>query len=333
MRILPVALGDLAVSLKRHSSGTRPQTSVLLALTVFGACAPAHAQVQAGATLTNVRYQVVDLRPGDGSAAGYWFGSDTTHNILYSQAAAGFGNGRGDPSITSFDRKLHFGAETHAQLHSAGHYSANASFADSVGFQVDATLHGRGRVHTNALHNASYNYGSGAENDSGLRLRPWTALTITADAEAFVEDLGMAFGETTMAFAQVGISWLSLYGQQGSDGQGIMLLTMFDDVAERYSEQQQISLTITNSSDSPWIGSLSLGVAAEVRAVPEPATYGLLLAGLGIVAAWRRHKLSPSTEPQPGGPSAECSGSNRAAGFRRDERVRAAQFTSALGPS
>jgi hypothetical protein len=206
MSILPVALGHLAASLKLLPSGrTRPQTSTLLALVVFGASAPAHAQVQAGATLTNIRYEVVDLRPGDGYAAGYWFGSDTTHNILYSQAAAGFGNGRGDPSITSFDRKLRFGAETHAQLLGAGHYSAYASFTDGVGFELEATLHKRGRLNANALHNASYNYGSGAENDSGLRLRPWTALTITADAAAFVEDLGLAFGETTMAFAQVGI--------------------------------------------------------------------------------------------------------------------------------
>ena len=299
MSILPVALGDLAASIELPTSWrTRLQASTLLAVVVVGASAPAHGQVQAGATLTNIRYEVVDLHPGDGSVAGYWFGSDTTHNILYSAAGAGFGNGRGDASVTSFDRKLRFGAETHAQLLSAGHYSANASFADGLGFRVDTTLYKRGRLNANALHNASYNYGSGAENNSGLRLRPWTALTITADGEAFVKDLGTAFGETTMAFAQVGISWLSLYGQQGSEAQTIMLHTTFDDVAERYSEQQKISLTITNSSDAPWIGSLSLGAAAEVRAVPEPAPYGLLLAGLGVMAARRRHRRPPSQQPQ-----------------------------------
>jgi hypothetical protein len=77
-----------------------------------------------------------------------------------------------------------------------------------------------------------------------------------------------------------------------------MLYTTFDDVAERNSEQRKMSVTITNSSDSLWIGSLSLGAAAEVRAVPEPATFGLLVAGLGIMAAWRRHRQPASAQPQ-----------------------------------
>ena len=140
------------------------------------------------------------MRPNDGIAAGYGFGPDTSHNILYSQTAAEFANRLFGPSLIAVDRTLRFRAETHAQLGSAWHYSsASASFVDSVGFQVDARQHARGLVHTNAGNAAAHNSGSGAESNSGLQLQPWTALTITADTEAFVNDVGVALGEATLS--------------------------------------------------------------------------------------------------------------------------------------
>lgn len=261
----------------------------------------AHAQLQSSASLTDVRYEVIDLRPDDGLAAGYTLGSSVAEdNLVYSEANAFVQRGRyTGPVVQNIDKKPVFGAAVGSEVTwYAG--TGRGSYDESEGFDSFAYLSDGGRSFGSAAIGLSQSHDivtSTPERWGGVMLAPYTSLTISADATVTLTDLGTYYGEGSFLLGRTYVAWSQTNGFSLTDN--LDRFTYEHGVAGSTTEQRRLQITITNDSDAPRFGSLYLGAHSTVAVVPEPSTYALMAAGLGAIVFLRRRLNGTSQRGHP----------------------------------
>jgi hypothetical protein len=246
------------------------QTLAAIGIAAAAATAlPAGAQSTASATVGNLNIQLIDLAPGDGIAPSLTFtGTSNTfaNAILYSDTT--FTNiALEDSSVGTDNSPAH-----------ASNGSGNAdAFASTL--SVSAT--------TNMFSNSGWTLAQGTM-DFILSPNTRAIFTVIASVSAlpdFTEGgLGAAFGSAL------------LYGEVTNDASSGVTSFSSNMISSLFNEQRTLSAVIDSQGveASGWIGMQAMAESmslAPVSSVPEPATVGMLAAGLGVLSgAARRRK-------------------------------------------
>jgi hypothetical protein len=222
---------------------------------------PASAQSTASASLGNLSIQLIDLAPGDGINPSLTFTGNTS---AFASATIYL-----DPAFTNVavDDTL-FGIDNLA-VHASNASGDADAFASA--FSVSAG--------TIMFSNSGFSL---AQGTSDFILSPNTRaiFTVTANVSALPD-----FGEGGLgsAFASA-----LLYGQVANDSSDGVTSFSSNLSSGLFSEQRSLSAVI-DSREVEAIGWLGLQVSAEslslASPVPEPATAGMLAAGLGVLSA------------------------------------------------
>lgn len=296
----------LSPALEKHLGGRwRLRATALMPILLLASHA-AHSQLQSSASLTNVQYEVIDLRPDDGLAASYTLGSDVPeNNLISSRAYAYVQRGRYEgPTVSKVASEPTFGAPVSAEVTwYAG--VGRGSYSEAEGFRSFAYLSDGGRTYGLAGLAAAmaYNLDSPSpENWGGVMLAPYTSLTISADAAATLTNFaadsnGLQFlvGRAYLAWTPASGPYLDAYTDK------FEFERWYEPVTGTIVDQRRLQITITNDSADFAFGSLYLGAYTSVGLVPEPSTYALMAAGLGAIVMLRRrvNRAARNDDPPP----------------------------------
>ncbi len=242
--------------------------SALLALTL--AYGNANAQQTSTAVVGDVAYRLVDLAPNDGIAPSLTF---STFSSIDASIAT-------NPSTVFND------------LHSAFSYDQSPSFsvANNIGAASGSgTIHGSTLTTTGQLNGAGGYYTS-ASQSSMFSLSANTQLIVTGHAQANVK------GDLTLPDMAGASIWFQIIDSQHATPFG--QLAFYSNGAYSYNGlpttvEEDFTLNFYNHTTSVLNGTIDIysGVYAMQSPVPEPATYGMLIAGAGwLAAAARRRK-------------------------------------------
>lgn len=248
------------------------------ALFTFGTVASAADWAHAEARFSNFSLVVTDLTPDDSFAAGYQLLPGVGHS---------FASVRRNAPTTSFARTEY----------------ACCSLLTPVTVPsddwVNAALDGNGVGVTTARIDEPWNANSrigwpvASEVPTPvMQLNPYSALTISVDAEIFGFDTGEVDGLNTLAHAYVGLSLGSSYDTTEWQVNWLSLETTRDGVAESFDSFERLALTFANDTDlsvTVWTG---VGVDARVEAIPEPHTWSLMLGGLLLLGGAQRMRTA-----------------------------------------
>lgn len=226
------------------------------------------------ASLTNLQFTSKDLRPHDGTEAGFGFVMPAQTVVVVSNTADGppgheksVEGGFSELSISQDDG--------HAQV-GPGFLIAKAA-SHTPGKRVDVT---------------AYTGGGGIEHGQGwqqIMLDPHASLTMSGFAQLSThcaEGVGRGCDNTLayVHFGFLGVVYRETWQWLSARRPG-----------ETRTEQRFMEATIENHSDEPMV----LGFQAYVQAfadplspVPEPGTYALLLVGLAMLGAHTRRRQS-----------------------------------------
>lgn len=251
--------------------------TALLGASLTLACGTASAAGHTSATsnLSSLQFQLTDLTPSDGLAAGMQY--DYVSSYLNSRLDEP-GPPPTSPSMTQSYTGTLVAASTlldNAYAHSAG--SQSGLVGDQHG---ESTLQQSAPLDSGAL--------AAGNNSAVLTLLPHTALTITGHATgwASVADVPTPADYTAHAGARVSLqdgdhNWIG-YFDQSADADGFRLTGGFD---------QTLEMSYANNSDANITLYLFAGIdsaTSRVSAVPEPAGYAML--GAGLLVAWARRR-------------------------------------------
>lgn len=286
---------------KVRSRTRKPAALPLAALLLVVSGTTAHAQVSASASLSNIRFETLDLRPDDGVTGGYTMKHDDRSQGFWDQSSWVMRQRGGDNWEYFIDLGDSYGDETHSEAPAAAAYSGSATHDPASGYSSEAALSKRGAVHATASSLLAAISGIPHTEDrwAGLRVDPYTSLTISFDAVVAGHDLGLLDGATSSARSHVFINWEGVTGGSAYSSARLDVGTLLDDKADSFARSERLQLTITNDEPDYLVGSLHLGADAVAAAVPEPSTYALFVAGLGALGwAVRRRNVSPATAEQ-----------------------------------
>ena len=225
-----------------------------LAILAAAAALPAPAQQMAGASVGNLRYQLVDLAPDDGIDP--WIGLNSYGTLVHAQVYDQEGN---EIAGTEID---HTGAAGFDNDYASLYASAQDGTANAL-----LTLH------------SGWGY-TGANRSFRFLLSPNTQAVFSVDADlwAVPEAPGVSW---PTALAEL---WGSLHGV--NDDQGFSNSFHLEDGV------QHGTLSVMASSQGGWAeGYLAFDAYAVAEShalpVPEPQTSAMLLAGIGLVGVLR----------------------------------------------
>jgi hypothetical protein len=227
--------------------------SASLAVVAAGFAPAAYAQSTASTSLTGFSYQLIDLDLNDGIAA-----SLTMSPSSIWVAAAGYAPSSGTPVIVDI-------------LDQAGTANASASFgrasatSDTTGVYSSATS-------TNMTHSLS-----------GDAIVSWN-FVLSANTSVVFTAIGSVDARGPGAHG-----WASIFADGLPDGYAQ------DDILQNSAaETRQLSLSFSSSLDglSGTVGTAASSGVEILAAVPEPETYAMLLAGLGLIGACVRRRQS-----------------------------------------
>lgn len=265
------------------------------ALLVACGCTAAHAQVDASSTLSSIRFETFDLRPDDGVTGGYRMKQDEpTMGTWYQSAVVGWQ--RADEGHEFFEEHADsFDAATNVTAPYDPSYSGRAMHEPVSGYSAHATLSRRGEVSATAdsALEAFLHVPHTESRWAGLRVDPYTSLTISFDAAVAVQDLGWMDGVMTRAGAYASATWIASLDGAVPQSALLQVSTSLDGRAESFEQSQRLQLTITNNGADYLVGSLYMGVGAAVAAIPEPSTYALFAAGLWALGWTARRRHAP----------------------------------------
>ena len=228
------------------------------------ACAPAQAAYgTAAASLNNIQFQLIDLDLTDNINPSITFSSTNASGYL-SFFASGVGgtnylNGfdtvsqvftNGSVSATNGATSMH--SETHANA-VAGQLSSNVSTAQAFYFT----------------------------------LSPSTRLSFSAQADAFVQEEGIS---QAMAFASIGGSFETAVNGVSGKEEFSRSLSSSDGMRNRYLQGWFDAGTAGGTGKLYANTSSSFSHYPNMAPVPEPETYGMLMAGLLVVGSIARRK-------------------------------------------
>lgn len=227
-----------------------------LAALAMGFSPAACAQSTSSSSLTSFSYQLVDLDLTDGIAAGL-----TMSPVITFVAASGFSNADGNPDV----------ADTHNGV-------GTASIAKAYG-NASATYDATGVYGSRNAIEKNYSVLSNALVSWNFVLSANTSVVFSGTGSASVQGYGSSAA-------------VSLFSYGFPDGDLRDEFMVFEG-----SESRLLSLSFASSQGglSGTIGSTIQGSAEWAAApVPEPETYAMLLAGLGLIGACvsRRRKTS-----------------------------------------
>lgn len=252
------------------NSLTRAMTAMALAVCIDQAQATDH---HVSATLTNVQIQVIDLRPGDGQAAGYTI-QDTSHTVLESALNVEpaqplllerYESDRFIPHDTAVSDGVSF-----AKFSRRGPYGEIAAEARGYGYFVDT----------------NFAQAIGADK-LDLLVAPYTRLVFS----------GRYRLERTLADdAPTDLTSLAATRVDLEDRWGIearffeSLQRTFGPVDEVQQVKEGAFSLEYNAYSEEALSVLFFAIGSVAAPIPEPANWGMLLAGLGILGLPRRGK-------------------------------------------
>lgn len=235
------------------------------------ACAPAHAAANnAAASLNNIKFELIDL--------------DLTDNI--------------SPSITFT------GTEAYGAIESWLAFPGDITFLSGFGTVNQALPYGnastqsglgslRADLQVNPVR-GEWNAMARSTQNIGFTLSPSTRLLITAEAEAMVDESGF---NTALANARLfGNFSTVINGVRGSE-------QFYSSLSSSAGPRSQLLQGVLNTGAGIGVGILSADVytsfrqTQEISPVPEPETYGMLLAGLLVVGGVARRNRRATSRP------------------------------------
>jgi hypothetical protein len=250
---------------------------IALAVATFAAAVPASAQSTASAFVGNLSYQLIDLAPDDGIAPYLTFtGASNTFARASLYADPVFGTLVADSQSTG-------------ELISSVNVSTTSGTADASGspFAVFAN--------TNLFSNSGASLAFGTMD---FILSPYTrvifSVTASVDAEPdFTEGgLGNAFASAL------------LYGEVGNDSSAGSTNFSSSTFTLFLREDRTLSALVdTQAFETTGFVAIqavaeSASLATPVSSVPEPASLGMLLAGLGLLSGAARRRQRKQREQQ-----------------------------------
>lgn len=254
---------------------TKRYSAAALAALLLSTLPAAHAALSTSTTLGNVQWNVIDLTPADGQAAGYT-PLDAGH---YRQVRTNVFTVAPPQDVTGFDSTTDAAASL-ASAQALGDAGAGANAGP--GFSA---------AQVTAFGGASFAGGGGATaNFSGgfdFTLLPHTRLEISGRVTwqgALAGDDGTPLAGR--AYLLVG----SVSGQEPPFPISFELDRAFSTGAPGSSGYEDFTLVYLNETDAPLTADFYVSANASVSAVPEPGEWALLLGGMGILAAWTRRR-------------------------------------------
>ncbi|ATQ77590.1 hypothetical protein CR152_26115 [Massilia violaceinigra] len=259
------------------------KSALALPLAALLAALPAQAQSTSTSTssISNIRYTLIDLDLTDGDSPsftpGYWEpqGSGLSVGVRDHDSGHEQYDSRHSPDVDFFDQQsIVFNTVTpgsqpkHVQV-GAG---ISGTSLDSFAIIANANINGSGR-------------GSGTSHVDLYRtfyLSPNTLLSISFDINTVATHTGPALHGWASSYASVWIGKQNAHFQHNAEVPG-----------ELPGQGGLQTFTITVQSDNSerlvniGMEARSTSVLHDISPVPEPETYAMLLAGLGLIG-WRR---------------------------------------------
>lgn len=289
---------------------------MLVGLIAAIGAAPANASVSATATFSDFSVTLFDLNPTDGVTPTITWSNPYGNYATYTQASTYDKNGYGVNNGSSY----HYG-----QLDAANTTTANLSHASATASTGASSVAGTPSGSLSASGSAFATQTSGGTSFSATAYDPYSSyVTFTLSANTVAVFSAKA---TTQVATSVGYdslhntsesanasAGLSVSGANGVNGSQSASDSLYANASYTYTYQQDpqtgkwgyvytpqsvtksstLSGSFVNLSSGAKTGSLSMWVSASgysaIAAVPEPESYAMFLAGLGLVGAVVRRR-------------------------------------------
>lgn len=265
---------------------SRKLSPALCAL-VWACSSAVHAEVTTSAQVSGLAFSVVDLRPEDDAAPSISFVGDSS--FLLSTA---FFSGLPVPGRDTILSGTGPFADLQAAL-AVGTVHTRVFIDDGGGGALwsGAMLHAEGRIADAANPNRTFSSSvwshRAVPGEANLFLSPHTQLEVTITAVLSAAKTTGPFIEGDEFEVAVASATLGLSGPGFDNSQTASINLSIYDPAQSQSRTATFSASVSNNTDQPLPLYFHLRAAVDGRStvsvVPEPATWALFAAGLGIV--------------------------------------------------